>query len=488
MLGGKRPKGLNEKLLAVAVDSFSSTERTTVPSLFRGRSAAGAVVKVAWPSVATGLLRTALGQIDAYQIGRLGTVELQAISAASFAVWLVYILGELASVGVHALSSEAEGAGKREIIGEEIAQGAYFAILASVFAYFLSGAGFLRRYFAVVGVRDPRVALAGASYLRVTAAYGCLPLSLSCVATAGFKGIGETRAALAIAGATVFMNAALNSYFIGLWGVPGAAWATNLSALVAFFASLIVLRQRHDVRVPFLTFPKVKKIFRIFSIGFPLASSGALFSLVYVWLGAIVASVDPLFLAALGVAHRIEAVAYTICEGYAVGAATCVGQWLGANDTKKARGAAAAAAKVSLITIVPVALLTFLFAPKAAAVFVSDPLIVAVAVDYLRIVSLVFPLMAIEAAYEGALLGAQRTAPAFFVTLLGSGLRIPIALALLPNLGVNGVWTAIALTTLFKAPAKYLAFKHLSLGGTTTANHAAAWDSSSNGSSSISKT
>ena len=37
-----------------------------------------------------------------------------------------------------------------------------------------------------------------------------------------------------------------------------------------------------------------------------------------------------------------------------------------------------------------------------------------------------------------------------------------IARTLLPHLGVNGVWTAIALTTLCKARAKYLASKHLS--------------------------
>ena len=45
------------------------------------------------------LLRTALGQVDAWYIGRIGPVYLEAIGAASFAVWMVYVAGELSSVG-----------------------------------------------------------------------------------------------------------------------------------------------------------------------------------------------------------------------------------------------------------------------------------------------------------------------------------------------------------------------------------------------------
>ena len=50
-------------------------------------------------------------------------------------------------------------------------------------------------------------------------------------------------------------------------------------------------------------------------------------------------------LAALAVGHRIEAVAYTITEGYAVGVATVVGQWRGAGDDDRAKEAARAAAR-----------------------------------------------------------------------------------------------------------------------------------------------
>ena len=80
-----------------------------VPPLLRNKTPVEAVWTVAWPSVAIGLLRTALGQTDAWYIGRLGKKELEAMGAASFGVWLVYLLGEVGAVGVQALASESEG-------------------------------------------------------------------------------------------------------------------------------------------------------------------------------------------------------------------------------------------------------------------------------------------------------------------------------------------------------------------------------------------
>ena len=49
---------------------------------------------------------------------------------------------------------------------------------------------------------------------------------------------------------------------------------------------------------------------RIGRIGLPLASSGLYFSAVYVALGRTLASLSPVYLAALGIGHRIEALAY----------------------------------------------------------------------------------------------------------------------------------------------------------------------------------
>ena len=429
-----------------------------LPPLLANRSNSAAIWRVAWPSVVIGLLRAALGQVDAWYIGRLGSAQLQAISAASFLVWTVYIAGELSSVGVHALSSAAEGAGdRREGVGAAVVQGLWFAVGASLLMAAMVTGPRLAAYFRVVGVTEPSVVNFGSDYARVTAVWGTLPLSAEACALAGFKGIGETRPALAIAALTVLLNAALNGPFIRRYGVAGAAWATNLSAAVGCVAALAMLIRR-GVRLR-LRKPSLSAARRIGAIGAPLASSGLLFSCVYMALGRTLASLSPAYLAALGIGHRIEAMAYTACEGYAVGSATVIGQYAGAQRPQSAVKAASAAARVAVATMLPILVLVFFGATPAVRLFSSEPLVVTAAAQYLRIVALLFPIMAIDAVYEGALTGVQQTLPVLLVGVVGNLLRVPLAIGLLPRFGVKGVWLAIAISTVLKAPVKWLCFR-----------------------------
>ena len=58
----------------------------------------------------------------------------------------------------------------------------------------------------------------------------------------------------------------------------------------------------------------------------------------------------------------------------------------------------------------------------------------------------------------------QRTLPVLLVGIVGNLLRVPLALLLLPRLGVLGVWWAIAVSTLIKAPVKWLCFRRAPIG------------------------
>mmetsp|Transcript_26403 Transcript_26403/g.88789 ORF Transcript_26403/g.88789 Transcript_26403/m.88789 type:complete len:128 (+) Transcript_26403:1531-1914(+) len=116
---------------------------------------------------------------------------------------------------------------------------------------------------------------------------------------------------------------------------------------------------------------------------------------------------------------------------------------------------------MSAAAMVPVACLTWFLAEPAARVFTNDAVVVAATASYLRIVALCFPALAVEAVYDGALTGAQHTLPTFLVGLLFNSMRIPLARLLVPRYGVAGVWAAISLSTMLKAPAKYLCFRSL---------------------------
>ena len=105
--------------------------------------------------------------------------------------------------------------------------------------------------------------------------------------------------------------------------MAGAAHATSISALAATLVALWRLSLRR-VRLSRSPKPDVKTIKQITRVGGPIGVSGTIFTLIYVILGRQLSALQGgAALAALAVGHRIEAVSYTITEGYAVG----VAQW-----------------------------------------------------------------------------------------------------------------------------------------------------------------
>ena len=155
---------------------------------------------------------------------------------------------------------------------------------------------------------------------------------------------------------------------------------------------------------------------------------------------------------ALGVGHRLEGLAYLVCLAFGVGAATMVGQHLGAGDPLRARESARAAARSASLIMVPVTVALFVLARPLFSLFTDDPATVDAGVLYLRIQVAVLVFMALEEVYLGAFAGAGDTLAASAITFFFTAARIPVAwwLAYDAGLGVAGVWLAIAASTAIK--------------------------------------
>ena len=155
-------------------------------------------------------------------------------------------------------------------------------------------------------------------------------------------------------------------------------------------------------------------------------------------------------LAALAVGHRIEAVSYTITEGYAVGVATVVGQWRGAGNNERAAESAFQASRYGALSMVPLSLLAFAFAPAASSFFAPDPAVSQAAANYLRAVAWCFPFCAVEACFDGGCIGAQRSELAGHARARGRRRRAENVLAV----GVDRVGIPIPLGDRARAPSR----------------------------------
>ena len=421
------------------------------PSELLRMTPARAVWAVSWPMIALGLLKTSYFLIDSWFVGRLGPAALEAIGGAAFSWWMIHIACELAGVGTQALVSRHEGAGRRDLIPRAITQGLYVSAAMSVLLLALAPSAGL--YFELLGFSSTDAARPlGEVFLTVSLGTAATTAVHSLLGSC-FRALGDTRTALAIAAITLVANALLDPLLIwGLPGVPGlgiagAAWATALANGVGAVVGLAVLSKRG--LAPILDPPRLQRIGLIARIGTPITIAGISFSLVYVALGRIINGYGTHHMAALGIGHRLESLAYMVTVGFSVGAASMVGQSLGAGWPQRAAQSARAAWWMCAAVLAPATVILMLGAPWFFGLFTDDPAIVASGTSYLRIQALVFLFMGLDVVYEGAFSGAGNTLPPLVISAVFTTARIPLAWLLGGplGLGIDGVWVAIAATT-----------------------------------------
>ncbi len=423
-----------------------------------------AVWRVAWPMVALGILKSAYFLTDSYFVGKLGDKELAALGGAAFAWWMIWIASDLGAVGTHALSSRHEGAKRRDRIPAVLTQGLYVVVIVSiVLAVFVWPVRHL--YFDLLGfVRGTAEYRFGNDFLGASL-LGAGSLVAFQVVGSVFRGVGDTRTILSISAVTLVLNAGLDPVLIWGWGgapelgIAGAAWATAAANTFGVGVGLLVLARQG--LAPSWVAPAWGTVRQIFRIGLPVAASGMGFSLVYVLLGRYINDFGTEHMAGLGVGHRIESLGYMFSVGMMVGAATMVGQHLGARRPDRAAASAHAAAWICSASLIPMSIVLFLLTPTLFEVFTDDPATAAAGVHYLRIQLLVMTLMGLEVTYEGAFSGAGDTIPTFWISFVLTGARIPLAWLLAYPLGwgIGGVWWAIAVTTTVKGIVMWAWFR-----------------------------
>ena len=73
------------------------------------------IARVAVPAVASTLLMTIFGTVDAFWVGtKIGAVGIAAVATSMFWIWLVISIAEMVSIGLTAVAARRYGQGKGE--------------------------------------------------------------------------------------------------------------------------------------------------------------------------------------------------------------------------------------------------------------------------------------------------------------------------------------------------------------------------------------
>jgi putative MATE family efflux protein len=412
------------------------------------------IATVALPAVASMLLMTIFSSADAYWVGRhKGPDGLAAVSTSLFWIWLLIACAELVSVGLTSVASRRHGERRHIAAAEAVGNGVVLALVLGSAAALLGHLA-LGWLFAVMDTPS-HVTELGRVYLG-TYLLGAPPYFGFFAVDAAFRASGNTRTPFLILLASVIGALILDPVLIlGLahaprLGIAGAAVATVFTRSVAFIFGMALLVRRGMVRFGPVSAATMRSIARV---GLPTAATGIFFSLTYVLITRTTALFGTPALAALGVGHRVESWTFTVGVGFGAATAAIVGQSLGAGEVDRAARAGWIATALATVVGAIGALLELTYAPDFAALFTTDPAVIAESVRYLRIAAFSTVFIGSELVLEGALGGAGNTLPPMLSSTTFTALRIPLAAWAATRWGTDGIWWTISLTAICRGLA-----------------------------------
>ncbi len=421
---------------------------------------ARAMLALAWPLVLTNLSQFALTLTDTLFVGRLGTMELAAVTLGAnlFFALLAPAFGLALAAAPMLAQTRGRGVGFVRGMRRDLRAAVWACALATLPIWL--ALWHTEALLLAIG-QDPALAALAQDYVR--ALMWGLPCFLGFVVLRGFLAAEQRPgAALAVSLAGVALNVPLNAWLIhGGFGLPamgvvGAGLASSLCNL-AMLAGLVwlVARDRHLRRFRILgrfwrlDAPRLREVW---SIGLPIAGamwleigSFAAAALAMGWLGALP-------VAAHAIAVQVASATFMVPMGLGQAATARVGLAAGAGDAAAARraGWVAVAMGIGFMALSMAVLVAFAGPIAWAFLDARNPgaAETAALAALLLVIAGVFQLAdGVQAVAAGALRGLKDTqVPMLFAGLgyWGLGLPLGVALALPAGLGAPGIWVGLA--------------------------------------------
>ncbi len=406
---------------------------------------ASSLVKLSVPMLAGIMAMMGFNLVDAFFLGRLGTLPLAAVTLTFPVVMVIGTFTLGLGVGAMAVISKGIGAGQQTLIGRTATDA---LTLAGVIVVILTAIGLatIDPLFRLLGATDGMMPLIR-QYMRIWYP-GMVFYVIPMVGNNIIRATGDTVTPSVIILAGVVLNAILDPLFIFGWGwipsygMAGAAMASVLARAITLVLSLWVLgsRQRLLVR-PWTSLTSLLASWRdILRIGLPVAISNAVIPVALGLITAIVARFGDAAVAGFGVATRIEAFGMALIFALSTGVSPFVGQNFGAGRIDRIREGLFYAKAFALSWGGLLAVVLLVVGRRLAACFDPDPAVVRTAALYLWIVPASLGLRGIHQVVWTSLNVLGRPYDSLVLEfLLAFGLWIPLTLLGAHLAGMEGL-------------------------------------------------
>lgn len=338
--------------------------------------------------------------------------------------------------------------------------GILFAVLYGLVSLF--GASRLIGFFKL---NSPEVIAQAEWYVRI--ACGLVIFSyLNAILTGLLTAAGNSRTPFIVNVAGLVFNVVLDPVLIfGIGpfpelGVSGAAAATvTAQALVSLLFFKAVLREK-------VLFPHLRlwvlvpvKVWReIVRIGVPSAVQNLIYAGISMILTRLITGWGDLAVAAQRVGSQIESVSWMVGDGFSAAVNAFLGQNYGAKRYDRVRRGYFCAIAMTAAWGLCTTFLLIGMARPLFSIFLQEEEVMAIGINYLRIVGLSQMFMMVEQTSIGAFSGLGRTLYPSIVSVTFTSARIPVAVLLSSVMGLSGIWWALSISSMVKGCILFVSF------------------------------
>ena len=416
------------------------------------------LLKMALPIMGTSFMQMAYNMIDMIWIGFLGSKAVAAVGIAGFYVWFSFAFILIAKTGTEIKVAQKTGADD-EPAAESYARSGFHIIFTIGILYTLALIIFKDNLIQFFNTRDLEVEAMSKIYL-VIIALGIVFSFSNQVFTGIFNGRGDSRSPFKINATGLIINILLDPILIlgfgpiPAFGVAGAAFATIFAQFIVFMQFAYFIRFKHSLFHHFTFFkrPDFESIKSIVNMDIPPALQSGLFTFISMIIARLIADYGATPIAVQKVGSQIEAISWMTAGGFSVALGAFVGQNYGAGQYKRVLEGYQKAMGVAFALGIFNTVLLFFGAKWLFMIFIREPLAISQGIDYLKILAISQLFMCIEITASGAFNGIGNTKPAAITSIVFNLMRIPLAyyLSTQTSLGLNGIWWAITISSIFK--------------------------------------
>lgn len=426
------------------------------------------LIRLALPIMLSAFLGTAYNITDMAWIGMLGSKAVAGVGVGGMYVWLAGGLAALSKMGGQVYVAQCLGKGEREEAKEYAKAAVYMALILGVVFGFLSVL-FTRQLVSFFRLEAGEAVLAAHVYLRIACGFVLFSF-MSTVLTGLYTAQGDSKTPLMANFMGLVLNMVLDPLLIlGIGPFPrleaaGAAIATVLAQAVVAGVMIVRIwsRKAEDNllrEVTFYRLPHWMYVKRVFKMGGPTALQSMLYCMFSMILSRMVSAFGDGAVATQRVGGQIESISWNTADGFASAMNAFAAQNYGAGKMERVKKGYKASAVVVFLWGMLVALLFLLFPRQISSVFFHEADVVALSVDYLRIIGAGEAFMCLELMAVGAISGMGNTKLCSVITILFTGMRVPLAFLLSQTpLKLNGIWWALTISSVIKGLVLHGAF------------------------------